>query len=98
MAKVIAKEREWELKQQAYEASGLSAAAWCKENGEKLWTFKYWRQKLRPPAQKVAFEELTDGSCEDIEIRVGQTTMRLSGNIEGHSVDKCLRALRELIC
>ena len=98
MAEDAAKKQEWEQKQQAYEASGLTATAWCKENNEKLWTFKYWRQKLRPPVAKGIFKELTDTSDKDIEIRAGQITMRVAGRIQGRSADKCLRAIRELIC
>ena len=98
MAEDVAKKQEWEQKQQAYEASGLTATARCTEKNEKLWTFKYWRQKLRSPVSKSVFEELTDSVGDGIEIRVGQITMRVAGELRERSVDKCLRAMRELIC
>lgn len=38
----------WEAHVLACEASGSTRAGYCRRHGLKCWTFKYWRQRLRP--------------------------------------------------
>lgn len=39
---------QWTDKISAWCKSGLSMAAWCRENNESYYRFIYWRRKLEP--------------------------------------------------
>jgi hypothetical protein len=40
---------EWTEKLIAWRESGLSIAAWCRENSEGYHRFRYWRKRLEQP-------------------------------------------------
>lgn len=46
------KEKEWREKVQDFKESGKSQREWCRENGVKRGTLRYWIQRL---------DELSDG-------------------------------------
>jgi hypothetical protein len=37
----------WDTKISAWQQSGLSVAAWCRNNSEKYYSFLYWRKRLQ---------------------------------------------------
>lgn len=41
------KQQEWAERLKAQQASGQSAAAFCREHGLTEWAFSYWKRKLR---------------------------------------------------
>ncbi|MFA4837633.1 MAG: hypothetical protein WC749_16405 [Dehalococcoidia bacterium] len=43
----VTSESEWATKITAWRNSGLSIAAWCRENVEGYHRFLYWRQRLQ---------------------------------------------------
>jgi len=43
----VTSESEWATKITAWRNSGLSIAAWCRENAEGYHRFLYWRQRLQ---------------------------------------------------
>ena len=51
------KRARWEERIAAWEAGGLSQAAFCRENGLALHRFLYWRRKCRQ-APEVVFAEV----------------------------------------
>jgi hypothetical protein len=55
--------QEWTEKLAAWRSSGLSIAAWCRQNNEGYHRFLYWRKRLEgsPPAPAGRFVELTLG-------------------------------------
>ena len=55
--------QEWTEKLAAWRNSGLSIAAWCRQNAEGYHRFLYWRRRLEAqrPAASGRFVELTLG-------------------------------------
>lgn len=55
--------QEWMEKLAAWRSSGLSIAAWCRQNAEGYHRFLYWRKRLEPQRSAVPgrFVELTLG-------------------------------------
>jgi len=49
---------EWPAKIAAWQHSGMSIAAWCRENSENYYRFLYWRNRVAAPAPG-SFLELT---------------------------------------
>ena len=39
---------QWTDKISSWRESGLSMAAWCRENSESYYRFTYWRKRLEP--------------------------------------------------
>ena len=42
----------WERVIGEYEASGGTAAAFCRERGLRVWQFRYWLKALRPATRR----------------------------------------------
>lgn len=42
--------QEWSVKITAWQHSGMSVAAWCRENSENYHCFLYWRKRLATSA------------------------------------------------
>ena len=49
---------EWSVKIAAWQRSGMTIAAWCRDNSESYHRFLYWRKRLAAPDQG-RFLELT---------------------------------------
>ena len=60
---------EWTEKLADWRNSGLSIAAWCRQNGAGYHQFLYWRKRLA--VQKP------DGAGRFVALRVSQPTLRL---------------------
>ncbi len=67
----------WAERVEAQQASGLSAAAWCRKEKVSYSSFIYWRRRLRreeaePGPKHPAFQEIVladgGGSVERIEV------------------------------
>lgn len=41
--------QEWSVKIAAWQRSGLSLAAWCREHSESYYRYLYWRKRLATP-------------------------------------------------
>jgi hypothetical protein len=50
--------QDWSAKVTAWQQSGMSLAAWCRENSESYYRFRYWRKRLAVPVSGK-FLELT---------------------------------------
>jgi hypothetical protein len=50
--------QEWPAKIAAWQHSGKSIAAWCRENSESYYRFLYWRKRVTEPTPG-RFLELT---------------------------------------
>jgi hypothetical protein len=50
--------QEWSAKIAAWRRSGMSIAAWCRENSESYYRFLYWRKRVAAP-DPGSFLELT---------------------------------------
>ena len=43
---------DWSARISAWQSSGKSGAAWCRDNGIGYYQFQYWRDKLRQSGQQ----------------------------------------------
>ena len=50
--------QEWSSKVAAWQRSGMSVSAWCRENSESYYRFLYWRKRVVAPVPG-GFLELT---------------------------------------
>jgi len=48
----VALQEEWSGKISAWRESGLSVAAWCRDNAEGYHRFLYWRKRLTMPERQ----------------------------------------------
>lgn len=57
---MLSLKRQWAEKIAVWQQSGLSIAAWCRQNDENYHRFLYWRRRLQPAAKPGGhFVELT---------------------------------------
>ena len=77
------------VKQQ--EASGLSVAAYCRQEGIKRWKFFGWRRRVRDRDQStgefvpMSFREESDSVGSGIAVVVGRVRLELSAGFDGLS-------------
>jgi hypothetical protein len=78
--------QEWKEKIETWRNSGLSVAAWCRQNNEGYDRFIYWRKRLKAHPQKTGrFVELTFGQatlsieCNGTLIHLEQTLKNYQG-------------------
>lgn len=57
------KDKEWAEKVQEYRRSGQSQREWCRNNGEKRGTLRYWleRQEELSEGKEIRFSKLVLG-------------------------------------
>lgn len=57
---MLSVKRQWAEKITVWQNSGLSIAAWCRQNGENYHRFLYWRRRLQQTTKPCShFVELT---------------------------------------
>jgi len=66
--------QEWMEKFEDWRSSGLSIAAWCRQNAEGYHRFLYWRKRLE--AQQSA----PTGRFVELTLAPGQSPLRLEYN------------------
>ncbi len=54
MEQVQERSAVWVERLQAQQASGLTIAAWCKQEGVSAWSFYAWRKRLAQPEHRTA--------------------------------------------
>ena len=91
----------WEQRLHAWQASGQSAQAWCREHGVSPKTFGYWCRRLSTsPAVSPVLVQSTAPSVTtlaidaSVEITVGPMTVRLPASLSGDALTGWLHALR----
>lgn len=89
---------EWELKLEQWRASGLSGAAWCRENDIKYPVFLYWQRRTKVPTQKEAstFVELTSPIDQNtgINIEYRGVILHLSKDFDATTFQRCVQLLK----
>lgn len=65
---------EWTTKIAAWRRSGLSIAAWCRENGEGYNRFLYWRKSLQTPEHRPA-----SGKFIELNLPVSPISLECNG-------------------
>jgi hypothetical protein len=106
MAQKTPEEEQWKKRILKQCESGLSVAAWCRQNNIHVHTFRYRRDKIfpKPPLTRSAFKEIvgepknasthTTGisfECQGIYIHVGE-------QFDPLTLKQCLQVLKEMSC
>ncbi|AJF06783.1 IS66 family insertion sequence element accessory protein TnpA [Geoalkalibacter subterraneus] len=55
--------QQWTEKLADWRRSGLSMAAWCRQNDEGYYRFLYWRKRLQPEQPEVINVNYFSGSA-----------------------------------
>lgn len=88
-----------------FEASGMTAQAWCVQNGVSTATLRYWRRKQASSNNSAKWVDIADataahGVCTAIvpagagaaEIRIGKATIEVFRHTDAEAVNKALAA------
>lgn len=90
---------KWEALLQDWQASGLSAAEWCRRTSVSPHQFVYWKKRLvvepREKITPISFLEISDESISaGIEIVCRDISIRPSKEFDAPTLLKCLQVLR----
>jgi transposase-like protein len=99
---------QWKEKIHAQSLSGLSIAAWCRQNHIAPHTFYYWRDKfLAKSIERTDFREISEQSSEEapvqtqnagIWLRYQEFSIHLDKQFDSSSFKECLKILMEVSC
>ena len=99
--------QKWIKRVSQWQASGMNAASWCRENEIKYVTFLYWRSRLQVEHQAVPIEassfiEITEvpspTAPSGIEIEIQDVSIRLSKNFDSCALERCLNLIMARTC
>lgn len=109
MVRNIALAKEWKMRFEQYEQSGLSIKAWCTKNGFKATTFQYWMKKFKAseqivPTSKVQFAEVVLGSdsinntveSKKLYLSYGSYTIDIADRFNSETLTELLKVLKSL--
>lgn len=98
------REQYWRCLLEEWQASKLTAYAFCKERQLGKSTFLYWQRKLgfagprSPATPRAAFVPLTVSREVMAEVTVGSLTVRLPLAASAAEIERCLSAARSASC
>lgn len=90
------------VKQQ--EASGLSVAAYCRQEGIQRSQFFAWRRRLRDRDQStgefvpMSFREESAGVASGVAVVVGRVRLELSSGFDESELRRALRIVESAVC
>jgi hypothetical protein len=81
-------------------SSGLSIAAWCRQNEVRTHIFYYWQGKLFPktPLSRSEFTEIKRGNNEPglgITLEYQGFSIRLDQHFDSSTLRRCLEVLKQ---
>ena len=85
----------WEQVIGEYAASGITAAAFCRDRGLRVWQFRYWLQALRKPeAAADGFVELSPEARETgVWVECGRWRVHVGGGFDARVLRRAAEAL-----
>lgn len=90
---------EWQSRLDQWRSSGLSGAAWCRENNIKYPVFLYWCKKTQTIGQKedIKFVELTPpiNHATGIKLEFRGIILHLSKDFDATTLQRCLQLLKD---
>lgn len=98
---------QWKERVKNQRESGLTIAAWCRQNNFTSHTFYYWRDKFSPKAtiKRENFKEIAERQIVDNEnhqsgvcVQYQEFCIHLDQGFNMATLKQCLRALKELQC
>lgn len=86
--------QEWTDKISAWNESGQSIAAWCRQHDENYHRFLYWRRRLESPQKKIGgFVELTFGASS-LALECNGLTLHIERGFDRELLRDVLSVLR----
>lgn len=83
--------QRWKETIELWRGSGLSGAAWCRQNGVKYDLFLYYKRRCSPESP---FREVTDTSTSTgISIQIKDATIRVEKTFDPHTLKQVMMAL-----
>jgi len=99
---------QWKERVLNQSQSGLSIAAWCRQNHIVPCTFYYWRDKFLPKTSldRADFKEIPEQSLEDkvlsqdsgISLQFHEFCIHLDRQFDSFCLKECLKILKEVSC
>ena len=98
--KDLAKREIWRERVAGWQASGGSAAEWCRQNKVSYDLFLYWRGVLARENRIYSFEEIKEepAHASPIAVEIGQAKIVLDSDFDELVFEKCVRALAKATC
>ena len=92
---------EWQARIDAWQQSGKTMIAWCKEHQVSEHQFWYWKDRLlskKESSRPSRFVELLDDSPSEggVAIQFQDFTIQLTTKFDENTLRRCLLTLREL--
>lgn len=86
---------EWKEKIKAWETSGQSGAAWCRQENISYRTFCNWKYRLTSKTlSKDSFLELQEEKSRGIDLEYQGIRIHLDKDFDPFTLKKCLQALK----
>jgi hypothetical protein len=92
---------QWKENILKHSTSGLSIAAWCRQNALAVHAFYYWKDKLFPkgPTDRSSFSEITsheiDMSNAGVILKYQGFNIQLSRDFDSPTLKRCLEILKK---
>lgn len=86
------KQEYWADQIEQWQASGKSAAAWCREQKLVYHQFFYWKKRLAP--KEEAFVELEEPADTGITLEIGQIRIEVTSNFDLKTLERLIRVLQ----
>jgi len=85
----------WKKQVELWQASGMSALAWCRQHNLAYQSFLYWKRRLAKWSQGK-FVEVKDGdsNCTGISIESQGLTIQLARDFDTPTLQRLLRIVR----
>ena len=98
MAELASKEiqNQWKANILEQRSSGLSMAAWCRQNGHAVHSFYYWQDKLFPkdPINRSSFSEIaSQGSATGLILKYQEFNIQLGRDFDSATLRTCSKSL-----
>ena len=89
--------QQWTEKLSDWRRSGLSMAAWCRQNDEGYYRFLYWRKRLQPkePESPGKFVELSVGRNQALRLECNGIYLHLDHGFDPGLLREVLAVLKK---
>ena len=92
-----ARRQHWQEQVAAWNRSGLSKAAFCREHGLRIWQFHYWCGALRPGpgegAGGFAQVHVSGAARSGLRLHIGSLAVEVEAGFDAGTLKRLLQAL-----
>ncbi|ABR46356.1 hypothetical protein Amet_0115 [Alkaliphilus metalliredigens QYMF] len=95
---------KWQLHINSQLSSGQTQIQWCEEQGVKIHSFRYWKNRLqiKPEQAKestgfVAIKPVTLQKVSKMRIRIGKATVEIDDDVDPILLTSVIRVLTDYV-